>query len=116
MSDEAKIAFKERYLMDAGKSKDDEDYNTILNDDSNFTAIDVTLTEVALDGSQNPIGVLQLGVDGPKVVVPWDQLSSAEHDTALKEPGVRQVINYRRPQTHPTENGGKKRTPSSSSK
>ena len=58
---------------------------------------------MALDGSGNPIGVLEIGDGGPKVIVPWDQLSSAEQDPALKVDGVRQVINYRRPQTQPTQ-------------
>ena len=116
MSDEAKMAFKERYLEEAGTQMSGEERQAFLNDDSNFTGIDVNLTEVALDGSENPIGVLELGKGESKVrvIVPWDQLSSAEHDTALKEPGVRQVINYRRPQTQPTEDDGKKRTPISS--
>ena len=103
MSDEAKMAFKERYLENVGTQMSEEERQNFLNDDSNFTGIDVTLTEVALDGSGNPIGVLEIGDGGPKVIVPWDQLSSAEHDTALKVDGVRQVINYRRPQTQPTQ-------------
>ena len=119
ISDESVLAFKERQLERMGQIKGEEgsseraEYDAIIADNSNFTGIEVNLIEVALDGSGEPIGVVQLGgEDGPKVVVPWDQLTSAEHDTALKQPGVQQLINYQQPQLKTEENSGeKKKTP-----
>ena len=116
MSPEALLAFKKRVMIDDTRETEGEAAEEYLADNSNFTGIEAKLVEVGIDGNGNVIGVIRLGsgTDAPKAVIPWNQLSSAEHDTALKVPGVQRVINYRQPKTQLTEDGGKKRTPISS--
>ena len=104
MSPEALLAFKKRVMQDSLKEIDTEEGKAYIADDSNFTGIEINLIEVGIDGSGNVIGILQLGEgqDAPKAIIPWNQLSSAEHDTALKVEGVQRVIDYRQPKTQTT--------------
>ena len=105
MSPEALLAFKTRVMQDDTKKTKGKNAEEYLADDSNFTGIEAKLIEVGIDGDGNVIGIIRLGdgTDAPKAVIPWNQLSSAEHDTALKVPGVQQVINYRQPKTQSSQ-------------
>jgi hypothetical protein len=105
MSPEALLAFKERVMLNDTKGIEGKTAEEYLADNSNFTGIEAKLVEVGIDGNGNVIGVIRLGdgIDAPMAVIPWNQLSSAEHDTALKVEGVQQVINYRQPQTQSSQ-------------